>query len=159
MHESLKLVFAGSIALLLITPAAFAAPVKHNQGKGPIAKSVTVPPGYDTLYFSGVGPGAAAPGKDPGNTETQATKALEIIKKNLAEEGMTFGDVVMMHAYLGPDPKTGQADRTGWGNAFGKYFGTPAQPNKPSRTSIQISFGGGPNLIEIEVIAVRPHKD
>ena len=70
-----------------------------------------------------------------------------------------FGDVVMMHAYLGPDPKTGQADRTGWGKASSKFFGTPDQPNKPSRTSIQISFGGGPNLIEIEVIAVRPHKD
>jgi enamine deaminase RidA (YjgF/YER057c/UK114 family) len=93
------------------------------------------------------------------NIETQATKSLEIIKQSLAEEGMTFGDVVMMHAYLGPDPKTGQAERTGWGNAFGKYFGTAGQPNKPSRTSIQISFGGGPNLIEIEVIAVRPHKD
>jgi mono/diheme cytochrome c family protein len=139
--------------------SAAVAPVKHNQGRAAIAKSVTVPPGYDTLYFSGGGAGAVPPGQDPGNTEAQATKALENIKQDLAEEGMTFGDVVMMHAYLGPDPETGQADRTGWGNAFGKFFGTPDQPNKPSRTSIQISFGGGPNLIEIEVIAVRPHKD
>ena len=158
MHKSLKFLSAGSVAFLLTIPAAFAASVVHNQGRGPIAKSVTVPPGYDTLYFSGGGPGAATPGQNPGDTETQATKTLEIIKKNLADEGMTFGDVVMMHAYLGADPKTGQADRNGWAKAFGKYFGTPAQPNKPSRTSIQIS-GGGPNLIEIEVIAVRPHKD
>jgi len=147
-----------SLTLLLTTPAAIAAPVKHNQDQGAIAKSVTVPPGYDTLYFSGVGP-AGAPGQNPGDTETQATKTLETIKQNLADEGMTFGDVVMMHAYLGPDPKTGQADRAGWGRAYGKYFGAPDQPNKPSRTSIQISFSGGSNLIEIEVIAVRPHKD
>lgn len=159
MHKSLRYVFAGSIAFLFTTPAVLAAPVKHDQGNGAIAKSVTVPPGYDTLYFSGVGPGATAPGQNTGNTETQATKTLQTIKKSLADEDMTFGDVVMMHAYLGPDPKTGQADRAGWAKAFGKFFGTPDQPNKPSRTSIQVSFGGGPNLIEIEVIAVRPHKD
>ena len=135
------------------------APVKHNQtAEGAIAKSVTVPPGYDTLYFSGGGAGRPAEGQEPGDTETQATKALENIKKNLEEEGLTYGDVVMMHAYLGPDPKTGQADRQGWGNAFKKYFGTNEQPNKPARTSIQVSFGASPNLIEIEVIAVRPHK-
>ncbi len=136
------------------------AAVKHNQtAEGAIAKSVTVPPGYDTIYFSGSGAGRPVEGQEPGDTETQATKALENIKKNLAEEGMTFGDVVIMHAYLGLDPKTGQADRQGWGNAFKKYFGTEEQPNKPARTSIQISFGTSPNLIEIEVIAVRPHKD
>lgn len=153
-----KIILAGSLAFWLTTPVAFAASVVHDQGQGAIAKSVTVPPGYDTLYFSGTGPGPSAPGQNPGDTETQATKTLELIKGNLAEEGMTFGDVVMMHAYLGADPKTGQADRNGWAKAFGKYFGTKAQPNKPSRTSIQI-VGGGPNLIEIEVIAVRPHKN
>src|SRR5579859_542930 len=134
--------------------------VKHNQtAEGAIAKSVTVPPGYDTLYFSGAGAGRPVEGQEPGDTETQAAKALENIKKNLEEEGLTYGDVVMMHAYLGPDPKTGQADRQGWGNAFKRYFGTDQQPNKPARTSIQVSFGASPNLIEIEVIAVRPHKD
>ena len=136
------------------------APVKHNQtAEGAIAKSVTVPPGYDTIYFSGGGAGRPAEGEAPGDTEAQATKALDNIKKNLADEGMTFGDVVMMHAFLGADAKSGQADRQGWGNAFKKYFGTPDQPNKPARTSVQISFGTSPNLIEIEVIAVRPHKD
>ena len=134
-------------------------PVKHNQtAEGMIAKSVTVPPGYDTLYFSGAGAGRPVEGQEPGDMETQAARALENIQKNLAEEGLTYGDVVMMHAYLGMDPKTGQADRQGWGNAFKRYFGTDAQPNKPARTSIQVSFGASPNLIEIEVIAVRPHK-
>ena len=149
-----------SLTLLFTVPAALGAPVKHDQGTGAIAKSVTVPPGYDTIYFSGLGgAGGVAPGESPGDTEAQATRALEAIKKNLADEGMTFGNVVMMHAYLGPDPKTGAADRAGWGRAYGKYFGTADEPNKPARSSIQVSFAGGNNLIEIEVIAVRPHKD
>ncbi len=146
-----------SLTFLLTAPAALAAPVKHDQGTGAIAKSVTVPPGYDTIYFSGLGP-TIAPGQTPPDTEAQATSALEAIKKNLADEGMTFGDVVMMHAYLGADPTTGQADSAGWGRAYGKYFGTADQPNKPSRSSIRVGFAGG-RLIEIEVIAVRPHKD
>ena len=73
-----------SLTFLFTAPAALAAPVKHDQGTGAIAKSVTVPPGYDTIYFSGLGP-TIAPGQTPGDTEAQATRALEAIKKNLAD--------------------------------------------------------------------------
>jgi enamine deaminase RidA (YjgF/YER057c/UK114 family) len=42
--------------------------------------------------------------------------------------------------------------------AYTQYFGTEAQPNKPSRSAFQIAgLAGGPNmLIEIEMVIARP---
>jgi enamine deaminase RidA (YjgF/YER057c/UK114 family) len=134
------------------------APVKHNQTKDVIiSKSVMVPAGYDTFYFSGLTAGRPADGEQPGDTEAQATKVLETMKANLAEEGLTFGNVVKMNAFLAPDPNTSILDRDGWTRAYNKYFGTEDQPNKPARSTIPTNFGNT-TLIEIEVIAVRPQK-
>jgi enamine deaminase RidA (YjgF/YER057c/UK114 family) len=64
----------------------------------------------------------------------------------------------MMHAYLAAEPATGRGDSKGWSNAYGKFFGTAEQPNKPSRTSVTVILGNPAAKIEIETIAVRKPK-
>jgi enamine deaminase RidA (YjgF/YER057c/UK114 family) len=148
---------AGAALALSIGALAHAADPVTRVGTRAISESVTVPPGYDTVYFSGTGAGAPAPGAPPMDTEAQALATLEKFKGIMATKGMTLGDIVMMHAYVAVDPKLGKADLVGWNKAYAKYFGTPEQPNKPSRVSI-VSTLAGTGLIEIEVIGVTPHK-
>jgi enamine deaminase RidA (YjgF/YER057c/UK114 family) len=41
---------------------------------------------------------------------------------------------------------------------YTKYFGTKDQPKKPARSALQVAALAAPGvLVEIEVIAVRPH--
>jgi enamine deaminase RidA (YjgF/YER057c/UK114 family) len=160
----LALMAAGSLAGCATSPSA-SGPVVRT-GTGMISSLVAVPAGYDTFYLSGTTgtlpapegspPGAAGP--DSGDTEAQAVRAIEKIKATLAEQHLTLGDIVMMHAYLSADPKTGHGDFKGWTAAYTKYFGTPEQPNKPSRTSITVVLGNDATKIEIETIAVRKPK-
>ena len=147
------------------TPAPGPGPVTRT-GTGIISSVVVVPVGYETIYLAGMTgtlsapdgspPGTAAP--DSGDTEAQALRALEKIKAALAEQHLTLGDIVMMHAYLSADPKTGHGDFKGWTAAYTKYFGTAEQPNKPSRTSVTVVLGNDATKIEIETIAVRKPK-
>jgi enamine deaminase RidA (YjgF/YER057c/UK114 family) len=130
-----------------------------------IAATVSVPAAAKVIYLSGGGgmlpmpPGSppGAPRPDSGDMEVQATRALETIKTKLQEQGYDMGDVVMMHAFMQPEAATGRGDAAGWNAAFKKFFGTPEQPNKPSRTSITLPVGGtpSPSKIEIEVIAAK----
>ena len=65
-------------------------------------------------------------------------------------------DVVKMTVFLGPDPKTGELDFAGMQSEYVKFFGTPAQPNKPARSAFQVAALAAPwALLEIEVIAVK----
>ncbi|MGO9867150.1 MAG: Rid family hydrolase, partial [Rhodomicrobium sp.] len=75
----------------------------------------------------------------------------------LKEQGLSLGDVVMMHVYLAGDPaKGGKLDFAGLQAAYTKYFGTTEQPNKPARAAFQVAALAAPwALVEIEVIAVR----
>jgi enamine deaminase RidA (YjgF/YER057c/UK114 family) len=137
-----------------------------RSGTGIISSMVVVPAGYETFYLAGLtgtlsAPEGSAPGTpapDSGDTEAQALRTLEKIKATLAEQHLTLGDIVMMHAYLSADPTTGHGDFKGWTAAYTKYFGTPEQPNKPSRTSITVVLGNDATKIEIETIAVRKPK-
>ena len=127
---------------------------------------VAVPVGYETVYLSGMtgtlqAPEGSAPGApvpDSGDTEAQAVRTIEKIKAALADQHLTLGDIVMMHAYLAADPATGHGDFKGWTAAYTKYFGTAEQPNKPSRTSVTVVLGNDATKIEIETIAVRKPK-
>jgi enamine deaminase RidA (YjgF/YER057c/UK114 family) len=162
---SLALVVAAGSVAGCATPAPALGPVTRT-GTGIISSVVVVPAGYDTIYLAGMTgtlsapdgspPGTAAP--DSGDTEAQALRTLEKIKASLAEQNLTLGDIVMMHAYLSADPKTGHGDFKGWTAAYTKYFGTTEQPNKPSRTSITVVLGNDATKIEIETIAVRKPK-
>ena len=160
---SLALVVPASLLWGCATPAP--GPVARS-GTGIISSVVVVPAGYETLYLAGMtgtlsapeGSPPGTPAPDSGDTEAQALRTLEKIKAALAEQHLTLGDVVMMHAYLSADPTTGHGDFKGWTAAYTKYFGTPEQPNKPSRTSITVVLGNDATKIEIETIAVRKPK-
>lgn len=159
----LAIAAASSLTGCATAPAPKAAPDVSRSGSGMISSVVVVPAGYDTIYLSGMtgtlpppeGSAPGTPGPDSGNTETQAVRTLEKIKAALAEQHLTLADIVMMHAYLAPDPATGKSDFAGWTAAYTKYFGTAEQPNKPSRSSITVVLGSPQTRIEIETIAVR----
>jgi enamine deaminase RidA (YjgF/YER057c/UK114 family) len=132
-----------------------------QQPEKPIATAVWA---GDTLYVSGqmaspVTP--ADPGKGTpavyGDTEAQSMSALTKIQSILKEQGLTMGDVVMMHVFLAGDPaKGGKLDFPGMMASYNKFFGTPDQPNKPARSAMQVAALAAPwGLVEIEVIAVR----
>ena len=157
-------VFALGLAVMAATGAARAADIVHTQSdESPIAKMVTVPAGATTYYLSGmVAPvsNPAAP-KDSieayGDTKTQTIGALGEIKKALESQKLTLGDVVAMHVFLVGDPgKGGKMDFAGMMEGYKQFFGTKEQPNKPARSTVQVSALVGPGyLIEIEVIAAH----
>ena len=65
----------------------------------------------------------------------------------------------MMHVYLGADPaKDGKMDFEGMMAGYTQFFGTKDQPNKPTRTTVQVVLPAASSgaLIEIDLIAVRP---
>lgn len=157
----------GCLLAALFVPAGAEAQqaVKHIQSATPggIATAVWV---GDTLYVSGQLPSPQTPadraaGKEAvwGNTQSQAENAFGKVEAVLKEQGLTMGDVVMMRVYMVADPATGRLDFAGMNNAYNKHFGTPTQPNKPARTTVQIAALVNPGpLLEIEVQAARGSK-
>src|SRR5579864_6358483 len=136
--------------------------VKHIQpGNGAIAQAVWV---GDTLYVSGqtaspITPADTAKGTPAvyGDTQAQSMSAFSKLQSLLKEQGLTMGDVVMMHVFLvGDAAKGNKLDFAGMNAAFAKFFGTREQPNKPARTTVQVAALASPTaLVEIEVIAAR----
>jgi len=146
-------VFAFGLATMAAAGAAQAADIVHTQtDQSPIAKMVTVPAGVTTYYLSGM----LAPAAE-GDTKTQTIGALTEIKKALATQNLDMGDIVMMHVYLVGDPaKDGKMDFAGMMEGYKQFFGTKEQPNKPSRSTVQVSALAAPGaLVEIEVIAAH----
>lgn len=139
--------------------------VIHNQenADSPFAGSVVVPPGYTTYYISGSGPTVTDPNapKDSiesfGDTATQTRTTLEGLKAKMDKLGVTFGDVVQARVYLAADPMNGgKMNAAAMNGAWMKFFGTPAQPNKPARATIEAASLVKPGaLVEIEFVAVR----
>jgi enamine deaminase RidA (YjgF/YER057c/UK114 family) len=149
---------------LLATQALHAADIARvYKGDFPIAAVVTVPAGATTYYLSGIPAPVINPNapkgsvESYGDTKTQTVGALNAIKGILAEQKLTMGDVVSMHVYLVGDPaKDGKMDFVGMMEGYTQFFGTKDQPNKPSRTTVQVSSLVGPGqLVEIEVVAAH----
>jgi enamine deaminase RidA (YjgF/YER057c/UK114 family) len=132
----------------------------------PISAAVTVPAGFDTVYVSGALPSMI--NKDApkgsveayGDMETQAASALTNIKASLAKLGLGMGDVVKMTVFMVADPtKDNKLDFAGLMAAYTQFFATAEQPNKPARSAVQVAALVAPGaLVEIEAIAVKPHK-
>jgi enamine deaminase RidA (YjgF/YER057c/UK114 family) len=169
---------AACTVLVLFVPAASQARPSQDKpkplapvtrvltGTFPIAASVTVPAGYDTVYVSGMVPAVIHPEapKDSaeayGDTEAQTESVLARIEETLKAEGLGFGDVVNMKVYLVGDAKLGgRMDFTGMMRAYSRHFGTVEQPNKPSRVTTQVAGLVSPlYLVEIEVTAAKAPK-
>jgi enamine deaminase RidA (YjgF/YER057c/UK114 family) len=156
------------VSLALLPSLALAQDVvRHKLPNGstfPISAAVEIPAGKTLVFLSGTVPSAADP-KAPkdsvaayGDTKTQTISALTAIKTELESLHLTLGDVVKMQAFLvGDSAKGGKLDFKGFMQGYTQFFGTPAQPNLPVRSALQVAALANPGfLIEIEVTAVRP---
>jgi enamine deaminase RidA (YjgF/YER057c/UK114 family) len=171
MNRGRKLILAAG-ALTFLAAAGFAAGQKKVErlplpdgNDFPISSAVTVKAGTDTYFLSG----ALAPviNKEApkgsvaayGDTETQTVGALNAIKATLARLGLTMGDVVKMTIFLVGDPaKDSKMDFAGMMAGYKQFFATADQPNKPSRSAVQVAALAAPGaLVEIEVIAAKAH--
>jgi len=137
--------------------------VHSGPPQSPIAAVVKVPARSTIFYLSGVLPPVIDSKAPPdtaaayGDTTTQAVNCILKIKTELAENGLTLGDVVMMRIYMVGDPtKGGKMDFAGMMVGYKRFFGTPEQPNKPSRSTVQVAAlaEAGPAM-EIEVQAAK----
>lgn len=144
------------------TAAAAGPLIRHNVPTFPIASTIEVPPGYSTIYVSGMGADVADKSAKPmtlaayGDTETQTRSALAKISATLAGLHLTMGDVVQMHVYMAADPKLGKMDFAGLMKGYTPFFGTASQPNLPTRAAFEVAALANPGwLVEIEVQAVR----
>ncbi len=130
----------------------------------PIASTVVVPPGYATVYLSGMIPGVTHPEAEKGSiasfgtTEEQTESVLGKIQAALKAQGIDFKDVVSMHVYLAGDPGNGgKMDFAGMMKAYSRHFGTTDQPHRPTRATVQVAALAAPGfLVEIECVAVKP---
>jgi enamine deaminase RidA (YjgF/YER057c/UK114 family) len=178
IHGRKLILAAGVLALVAAAPAAFAAdrekvdkvekverlPLPEGSDF-PISSAVTVKAGVDTYFLSGALPPVI--NKDApkgsvaayGDTETQTVGALNNIKATLARLGLTMGDVVKMTVFLVGDPaKDNKMDFAGMMVGYKQFFATADQPNKPSRSAVQVAGLAAPGaLVEIEVIAAKSH--
>ncbi len=154
-----RIALIASFAALGMASAASAAPMyvaapgakPEAIAASPISAGAIVPAGSTLFFVSGI-PGAAT----AGNTEAQTMDSLTKLKGVLEANGYTLGDVVNAKVYLVADPATGKMDFLGMNNAFKTFFGTPTQPHKPSRVTVQIAALAGPgSLVEIELVAAK----
>ena len=125
------------------------------------AKSIVIPPGYETIRLPGIVPDPVTPARDGqpavyGDTETQTASTLAKIAAALAEAGAAEADVVAMTVYLvGPAPNQ-PMDFAGMMRAYSKRYGSETQPNRPVRSTVQVAGLVAPGiLVEIEVTAAR----
>ena len=162
----LKRVILVPLLLLVATPGFAADVVRHKipNSTFPISAAVEVPAGKTLVFLSGAVPPVAdttAPKDTPqayGDTRAQTVGVLTSIEKQLKGMGLSMGDVVKMQVFLVGDPAKGdKMDFAGFMAGYTQFFGTPAQPNLPSRSAMQVAGLASPNfLVEIEVTAVRP---
>jgi enamine deaminase RidA (YjgF/YER057c/UK114 family) len=136
---------------------AYAAPeiLRVGPPTAPISQVVVAKDvgGVDIAWASGV-PGSVK----AGDTKAQTIDSLTKLLANLKAQGFGAGDIVMMRVFLVADPALGKMDFPGMMAAFTQFFGTADQPNKPSRTTVQVAALGQPGcFVEIEAQAVKPH--
>ncbi|WP_341520504.1 RidA family protein [Pseudomonas sp. G.S.17] len=127
------------------------------------AEAIEVPVNARQLVLSGVGPQVvddAAPAGSVqayGDTAVQTLSVIRQIEATLTRHGYGLGDIVSMQALLVADPAAdGVADFEGFSAIYNQYFGTPAQPNVPTRTRAQVIRLVPPGwLVEMTVTAIK----
>ena len=129
-------------------------PPSQNPSNAALPISAAVWVG-NTLYVSGwLDPDM----KTHTDTKSQTVGIFDDIKKLLVSQNLTLGDVAMIHVFLGNNPATdNKPDFAGLMAGYTQYFGTSDQPNKPARTTVQVTLPAASRgaLIEVDLIAVR----
>ena len=118
------------------------------------ARSITIPEGYWTIRLPGIIPDPLPSGEFGGDTESQAENVFGKIAASLKEAGAFEEDVVAMTVYLASPTPGGNMDFDGMMRAYGRHYGSDAQPNRPVRSTVQVAGLVRPGiLVEIEVTA------
>ena len=152
------------IAIAAAASAGNAAGIERKQSAptAVIASSAVVPPGSKLIFLSG-STGSPIDPKDTdspgafGDTKAQTLNILTKMKAQLADLGLGMGDIVKLTVFMVGDPALGgKMDREGMTTSYKMFFGTPDQPNLPTRSTVQVAALGRPQtLIEIEAIAAK----
>lgn len=120
------------------------------------AKTIVIPPGYETIRLPGIIPDPLPSGAFGGDTEQQTENVLTKIAASLKEAGASEGDVVAMTVFLVAPTPGGNMDFDGMMRAYGRRYGSDAQPNRPVRSTVQVAgLVRSGILVEIEVTAAR----
>ncbi len=157
---SIALVLASSDAAQAKSPPA-PKPVIERTSANPapvISSTALLPVGSKILYLSGSTASPVDPAKpdDFGDTATQTKSILTKMKAQLEAMGWSMGDIVKMNVFLVAPEAGGRMDAPGMNSVFKTFFGTPEQPNKPTRSTVQVAALGRPTtLVEIEAIAAK----
>jgi enamine deaminase RidA (YjgF/YER057c/UK114 family) len=162
MRHRLALTAAAALALAIPAGGALAQEVverTYNSPTAVIAGTASVPPGSRIVFLSGTTPAPLDPANpdDLGDTRQQTLSVLTRIKAQLEALEMDMGDVVKMTVFLVGTPETGgRMDSAAMNEVFRTFFGTDEQPNRPTRSTIQIAALGRPGMyVEIEAIAAK----
>ena len=163
--KTISVPIASALLAVCALPASDAAAQTVRRIQPPTAAIATAVWHGDTLYVSGqvpdpVTPADAAKGTPAvyaKDTRTQAENVFRKIETILKAQGLGLQDVLMMHVYLVADPAAGnKMDFAGMMAAYTQFFGTATQPNKPSRSTVQVvSLVAAGALVEIDVVAAR----
>lgn len=159
-------IFALAAAIAMSGGAAQAAtpkpaPVVERTANSPaavISSTATVPADMKLVFISGTTPSPPDPAKpdELGDTRAQTLSILTKMKMQLESMGMSMGDIVKMTVFLVAPTPGGRMDSAAMNDVFKTFFGTPEQPNKPTRSTIQIAALGRPTMyVEIEAIAAK----
>jgi enamine deaminase RidA (YjgF/YER057c/UK114 family) len=157
MLKILLAIITLSIYVMDTTPARAADIARVSAGAFPISSLVIVPPGSALIYISGTTAEPPSPGAPLGDTKVQTVSALKRVQELLKDHGAGLGDIVMMRVFLVGDPALGgKMDFAGMMAGYSQFFGTPDQPNKPSRTTVQVAGLAAPGaMVEIEAQAAK----
>lgn len=122
------------------------------------ARHIVIPVGHETILLPGIIPDPMPSGEFGGDTESQAENVFAKIAVALKQAGASEEDVVAMTVYLAAPTPGGNMDFDGMMRAYGRHYGSDAQPNRPVRSTVQVAGLVRPGiLVEIEVTAaVRP---
>ncbi len=168
--KTLSTIMVSAALALPVTPAMakghaktpVAKPAIERTASGPtaiIASTAMLPAGSRMLYLSGSTASPIDPSKPEefGDTATQTKSILTKMKAQLEGMGWSLSDIVKVNVFLvGVADKGGHMDAPGMNEVFKTFFGTTEQPNKPTRSTVQVAALGRPTtLVEIEAIAAK----
>jgi enamine deaminase RidA (YjgF/YER057c/UK114 family) len=160
------------LLLAAVTLVAGAAPAQDQAPEirrigapdSPIMSSVEVPAGSRLIYVSGTVPDPVDANAPQGSVERYGDTAAQtrsVLRKIAAQlrrhHRLELADVVMMRVFLVAPPGQERMDFAGMMTAYREFFGTPRQPNRPARSTMEVAGLVDPGwLVEIEVTAAAP---
>jgi enamine deaminase RidA (YjgF/YER057c/UK114 family) len=162
----MKILTIGTATLLAVLPLAVQAQAVNRIGNTPQANILTgavVAPGVEIYHLSGQLASAIDPSKPAasvdafGDTKTQTVSIFNKIKGLMMAQGYAMSDIFKMTVFVTAAPgMDGKMDFAGFNAGYREFFGTPENPNKVARSTVQVVGLAGPFfLIEIEVTAAR----